>query len=79
VRLHMVEPYWYFSGNRPMNIEINDSLVLSNWDPAIAAGGSYKAVIPEFTVAADNSGQIHIEFLRLNGDVPCVAAIEILN
>ena len=79
VRLHMIEPYSWFTGTRPMNVDINGSLVLTNYDPATAAGGSFKAVIPEFSVAADSNGKIKITFIRLNGDVPCVAAIEILN
>ena len=78
VRLHMIEPFSTSFGTRPMNIDINGSRVLAAYDPAIAAGGSFKAVIPEFTIPADSAGKIKITFTRINGDVPCVAAIEIL-
>ena len=79
VRLHMIEPVSSSLGTRPMNIDINGTRVLTNFDPAIAAGGGFRAVIPEFTVPADSTGKIKITFIRTNGDVPCVAAIEILN
>ena len=61
-----------------MNVDINGTRVLTNYDPATAAGQPFKAVIPEFYVAADSDGKIGITFIRTIGDVPCVAAIEIL-
>ena len=61
-----------------MNVDINGTRVLTNYDPATAAGKVFKAVIPEFTAMADTNGKISITFSRTSGDVPCVAAIEIL-
>jgi hypothetical protein len=57
VRLHMLEPdSAQTPGNRPTNVAINGTAVLTNWDPATEAGGILRAVIPEFTAVADGSG-----------------------
>jgi hypothetical protein len=62
VRLHFAEYYWTQVGQRVFNVTINGTQVLSNFDIIQAAGGPDKAVVEQFPVTANASGQIAIQF-----------------
>ncbi len=77
LRLHFCELSFNGSGQRVFNVTINGSNVLSNFDIFATAGAMNKAVIKEFTVNADSSGQILIAFSRGTADNPETAGIEV--
>ncbi|MBV9864997.1 MAG: fibronectin type III domain-containing protein, partial [Abitibacteriaceae bacterium] len=62
VRLHFTEFYWTSTGQRVFHVAINGTQVLSNFDVLAAAGGQNKAIVKEFTTAADSSGKITIQY-----------------
>ena len=62
VRLHFAEFYWTSSGQRTFNVSINGAQVLSNFDILATAGAKNKAIIREFTVSANASGQLVIQY-----------------
>ncbi len=62
VRLHFAETYWTAAGKRVFNVTINNTPVLTNFDIFAAAGAQNKAVIEQFTVNANASGQFVITF-----------------
>ncbi len=57
VRLHFAEIYFTAPGQRVFNVLINGNRVLTNFDILAAAGTSNRAVVREFTLPADGSGQ----------------------
>lgn len=69
VRLHFSDNS--YSGSRggttgstsTFNVVVNGTAVLSNYNIYSKAGAKYKAVVEEFTAAANASGQIVIEFV----------------
>jgi hypothetical protein len=77
VRLHFAELYWTAAGKRVFNVSINGTAVLSNFDVFSAAGGQYKALVREFTVTANASGQIVIVFTNVT-DNATIDGIEVL-
>lgn len=77
VRLHFAELSFTGAGQRLFNVAINGVSTLSNFDVFAAAGGQYRAVVKEFTVAANSSGQIVIAFTKGTADNPDIAGIEV--
>jgi malectin (di-glucose binding ER protein) len=62
VRLHFAETYFSTAGSRKFNVTINGTQVLSAFDIFAAAGAKNKAIIEQFTVNANASGQYIIQF-----------------
>jgi beta-glucanase (GH16 family) len=62
VRLHFAETYFSTAGSRKFNAAINGTQVLSAFDIFAAAGAKNKAIIEQFTVKANASGQYVIQF-----------------
>ena len=78
VRLHFSELTWTASGQRLFNVAINGATVLSNFDIYATAGGEYRALVEQFTAAANPLGQIVISFSKGSADNPEIAGIEVL-
>jgi hypothetical protein len=76
VRLHFAETFWTSAGSRVFNVSINGTQVLSNFDIFAAAGAKNKAIIEQFTVNANSSGQFVIQFTKVK-DNSLVSGIEI--
>jgi hypothetical protein len=62
VRLHFAETYFASAGSRTFNVSINGMRVLTNFDIFATAGAKNRAVIKQFTQAANSSGQYVIQF-----------------
>ncbi|HTC93913.1 MAG TPA: glycoside hydrolase family 3 C-terminal domain-containing protein [Terriglobales bacterium] len=77
VRLHFAETYWGTAGSRIFNVTINNTAVLTNFDIFAAAGAKNKAVIEQFTVNANSSGQYVLQFTAVK-DNSLVSGIEVL-
>ena len=77
MRLHFAELYWTAGGKRKFGVAINGTAVLSNFDIYVAAGGQYKAVVKEFTAAANSSGQIVIKLTNVT-DNATIEGIQII-
>jgi chitodextrinase len=65
VRLHFAETFFGTAGSRTFNLTINGTQVLSAFDIFAAAGAKNKAVIKQFTVPANSSGQFVIQFTNV--------------
>ncbi len=76
MRLHFAETYWSSTGSRIFNVSINGTQVLSNFDIFAAAGAKNKAIIEQFTVNANSSGQYVIQFTSVK-DNSLVSGIEV--
>ena len=77
VRLHFAEYFWYVPRGRIFDVAINGTRVLTNFDIFSAAGGANKAIVEQFTAAANASGQIAITFSTV-ADNAKVSGIEVL-
>jgi hypothetical protein len=77
VRLHFSENFWTAAGQRVFNVSINGTQVLTNFDIFAAAGAQNKAVIKEFVMNADGSGQYVIQFTTVTNN-SSVSGIEIV-
>ncbi len=77
VRLHFAETYWTQAGQRVFNVSANGQTALSNFDIVAAAGAINKAVAAQFTVKADGSGTITLQFAAVK-DNALVSGIEVL-
>jgi chitodextrinase len=62
IRLHFAETFFSTAGSRTFNVSINGTQVLTNFDVFAAAGAKNKAVIEQFTVNANASGQYVVQF-----------------
>ena len=62
VRLHFAETFFSAAGSRTFNVSINGTQVLTNFDVFATAGARNKAVIEQFMVNANASGQYVIQF-----------------
>jgi len=62
VRLHFAETFFSSPGSRTFNVSINSTQVLTNFDIFATAGAKNKAVIEQFTVNANSSGQYVVQF-----------------
>jgi len=78
VRLHFSENFYIDAGKRIFNVSINGSDVLKNFDIVGITGRPLRAVVKEFTVAADGNGQIAIAFSKGPAGLPKISGIEIL-
>jgi hypothetical protein len=78
VRLHFAEIWWSQPGQRVFSVSINGSTVLSNFDILATAGAAFKALVQEFSAAADSNGQITISYIQGPVDWPKSSGIEIV-
>lgn len=78
VRLHFAEIYFASTGARVFNVSINSSQVLTNFDIYAAAGAKNKAVVREFVIPANGSGQLIIQYSNVTDNAKS-SAIEILS
>jgi len=62
IRLHFAETFFSTAGSRTFNVSINGTQVLTNFDVFAAAGAKNKAIIEQFTVNANTSGQYVVQF-----------------
>jgi hypothetical protein len=62
VRLHFAETFFSAAGSRIFNVSINGTQVLTNFDIFATAGAKNKALVEQFTVNANASGQYVIVF-----------------
>jgi len=76
VRLHLAETFWSTTSSRVFNVTINGAQVLSNFDIFATAGAKNKAIIEQFTVNANSSGQYVIQFTTVK-DNSLVSGIEV--
>ncbi|MEZ0109939.1 hypothetical protein ABH920_003953 [Catenulispora sp. EB89] len=65
VRLHFAETYWTTAGARLFNVTINGTQVLNSFDILATAGAANKAVVEQFTAAADSGGHITVQFVTV--------------
>jgi fibronectin type 3 domain-containing protein len=76
VRLHFVELSFTGAGDRIFNVAINGTSVLSNFD-IYAHVGENAALVEQFVVAANSSGQIVVSLTQGSADNPSIAGLEI--
>ncbi len=76
VRLHFAETYFSAAGSRKFNVKINGTQVLSAFDIFAAAGAKNKAIIQQFTINANASGQYIVQFTSVVNQ-SLLSAIEI--
>jgi hypothetical protein len=77
VRLHFAETYWAATGQRRFHVFINGASALSNFDVWAAAGAKNRAVIREFNILPNASGQIVIQLTSVV-DNATLAGVEIV-
>jgi hypothetical protein len=79
VRLHWAEisPSVTGAGGRLFQVIFNGTQVLTSFDIYAAAGAKFKAVTRQFTVAANGSGQIVLQFTRGSQNEAKIGGIEI--
>lgn len=78
VRLHFADDWVSWPGGRVMDISINGSTVLNNFDLFVAAGyRSDKAVVKEVQANADGNGYINIHYAPVSGNA-LASGIEII-
>jgi hypothetical protein len=65
VRLHFAETYFSTAGSRKFNVAINGTRLLTDFDIFATAGAKNKAVIEQFTVNANSSGQYVVQFTEV--------------
>jgi len=62
LRLHFAETFFAAAGSRTFNVIINGTQVLTNFDIFATTGAKNKAVVEQFTVNANASGQYVVQF-----------------
>ena len=67
VRLDFAENYFQSAGERSINVAVNGSPALTNFDIYAAAGASFKAISRSITTTADVSGKITISLTNVKG------------
>ena len=77
VRLHFAELFQTAKGKRVFNVAVNGTTVLSNFDIFASAGAAFKAVVRDFTAAANSSGQIAVKLTTVT-DNATIEGIEII-
>jgi hypothetical protein len=77
VRLHFAETYWTAAGQRIFNVSINGQQVLTNFDILGTAGAEFKAVVEQFTIAADSTGRVTLQFTAVKDNAQ-VNGIEVI-
>jgi hypothetical protein len=78
VRLHEAEVFFNAANKRTFNVSINGTQVLTNFDIFAAAGGQNKALVREFMITPNGSGQIIIAYTLGTVDQPKSSGIEII-
>jgi beta-glucanase (GH16 family) len=78
VRLHFAEIYFSNVNLRKFNVSINGTQVLTNFDVYAASGGQYRAIVKQYTVTPNGSGQIIIAYTVGTADQPKSSGIEII-
>ncbi|HVZ70750.1 MAG TPA: malectin domain-containing carbohydrate-binding protein [Polyangia bacterium] len=76
VRLHFADTHWTSAGSRSFNVSINGTAVLSNFDIIATVGAGNKALVEQFTLPANSSGQYVIQFTTVT-DAATVSGIEV--
>jgi len=78
LRLHFCETSFNGPNQRTFNVTVNDDPVLTEFDVFMAAGGKNKAVVREFGVTADGSGQLVIQLIRGSHNNPSIRGLELI-
>jgi beta-glucanase (GH16 family) len=78
VRLHEAEVFFNAANKRTFNVSINGTQVLTNFDIFAAASGQNKALVREFMITPNGSGQIIIAYAVGAFDQPKSSGIEII-
>jgi hypothetical protein len=81
LKMHFIEPVYTAVGDRRFDVTVNGTQVLNDFDIVAAAGGANKAVVREFRVRTDMSGQLLFFFNAGPGRrsyAPIISALEIL-
>ncbi len=78
VRLQFAELDYSRKGQRQFEVTINGKAVAKNLDVLAEAGGKDKALVKDFTVAANKKGQITIAFSGGRAGNPFVSGLEVL-
>src|SRR5260370_25500927 len=66
------------AGQRVFNVLINGTQVLTNFDIIAAAGAANKAIVEQFTVNANSSGQFVIQYVTVKDNAKS-SGIEIIS
>jgi hypothetical protein len=78
LRLHFAETFWTMAGQRTFNVIANGQQILTNFDILATAGAANKAVVEQFTVTADSTGKITLQFATVKDNAQ-VNGIEIMH
>ncbi|MCK7554874.1 Ig-like domain-containing protein [Chitinophaga sedimenti] len=78
LRLHFIEPWATTTGQRVMDVKVNDELKLDNLD-LIAAGKNkrLRPILRDIAVMADTAGNLNVQFISVT-DNAAVAGVELL-
>ena len=76
VRLHMCENFYTGANSRLFTVTLNGAAVLTSFDIFATTGGMHKAIVKQFTAAADANGQYVIQTKTLKGS-SLISGIEI--
>lgn len=77
VRLHWAELTFNAANQRKFHVNVNGTRVLTDFDVRATAGALNKAVVREFTAAANGSGQITVTFSKGAIENPFISGIEV--
>ncbi|HLF25876.1 MAG TPA: S8 family serine peptidase [Anaerolineae bacterium] len=77
VRLHFAEISFNAANQRKFNVSINGTQVLTNFDVFAAAGAKNKAVVRQFNIPANSSGQIIVSLTKGAVNNPKLSGIEV--
>ncbi len=80
VRLHFNETFMTAAGQRTFHVDINGTRKLTGFDVYAAAGANHKAVVREFTVQPNTSGQVVVTFTSVveNAQVRGIEVLEVV-
>jgi hypothetical protein len=78
VKMHFAETYWTGAGERIFSVTLNGKYVINDLDVFKTAGGENIAYDPQFTTAADNFGQIILQFIYGGFDQPMISGLEVV-
>jgi hypothetical protein len=78
VRLHFVESVWTAPGQRVFSVSLNGTQVLSNFDIVQTAGARFRAIVEEFQITPNASGQIVVEYVAGRTGNALASGLEII-
>lgn len=78
LRLHFAEIFHGSDGDRVFDLFINGEEVLSDFDIHAETGARYQAMVRDFTVLADGSGELEVQFVTVVDNAK-VSAVELLS